>query len=560
MKNSEDQTIESIPIIETTPIIDEESLLLAEREDESVMGLFKIFRKLSGLSLPIALSFTFSIEMFLIALMINMSSDDDDEVASATLIVTIINTLVIMGMSPLFAMNITASKKIGELQKAEEDRVDEDELKQMREYIAGVNRNGNYIAAGITPPIMAGLIFSKPLLTEVFGQNEHVASLASDFLKVYSIAVPGLMSRIVSEQMMFSFEKPTAAMGLGLGSLAVGSGVALVLQKGWLGLPEMGPRGIATGFVLEAYMTAVAYGAYLAISPSLKNFHFFKLYKPFKKQLSQLWELAKNGSAISFTMATELAMALSLGILSGLLGPEQQSAMTCVNQYILFNFLLSVAFGQGTSQELNRLTGAKDIKNAKRMGVAGLVISTLYNVPIPLFFSVFPGLLVTSGQANANNIKSMLRILAPIISIGNMADAVRYNLLQQLRVLGSLKSSTAITMTTLLLGIALSAVLAFCTDLDIVGVGIGYAASNIFASLFLLVPWLRDIYKLDVPQEDEDEQNVNELEDSKEKGSNLLSCSLFCCKRSKNEDSDLDTSNDKNGLFQAINSDVVNPL
>ncbi|MCW8397405.1 MATE family efflux transporter [Legionella sp. PATHC038] len=465
-----------------TPINNSDSV------DEVAYGLWDVFKSLSSLSVPMALSFTFSFEIFLIVVLLNALSENEDEAASATLISTMINTLLVVGMAPLFSMSVVASNKIGELTEAEkEGETNEVVLQAKREYIAGINRNGLWLSAALTPPIMAGMIFSKPLLTTIFGQKDQVAEITQHFLRVYSPAVAGVLTRISTEQMMFSFGRSKAAMFMGFASLLVGTGISSWLGFGGLGMPKMRGDGVAIGYIIEAYLTSLAYALYLAKHKDFSQYEFFKIFKKFSGQFAQLKELLAIGGSITFSVASEMAMSLSVSILSGMLGTKEQSAITDLNQYIFFNFLLLAGFGQGNSQELNRLMGARKYQNASSMGKYGLLTTLIYTAPVPLFFAVMPGVLVMGN--NPNEVKDMLKYLAPIMSAGVILDSARYNLLQQLRVLKDLRGSTMISVSALSLGITGSALLGLKTKLGIYGVAAGYTGGVIIALPGLAYRW-----------------------------------------------------------------------
>lgn len=471
---------------------DDETLITpinnSDNEDEVAYGLWDVFKSLSSLSVPMALSFTFSFEIFLIVVLLNALSENEDEAASATLISTMINTLLVVGMAPLFSMSVVASNKIGELTEAEkEGETNEVVLQEKREYIAGINRNGLWLSAVLTPPIMAGMIFSKPLLTTIFGQNDQVAEITQHFLRVYSPAVAGVLTRISTEQMMFSFGRSKPAMFMGFASLLVGTGISSWLGFGGLGVPKMRGDGVAIGYVIEAYLTSLAYALYLAKHKDFSQYEFFKIFKKFSGQFAQLKELLEIGGSITFSVASEMAMSLSVSILSGMLGTKEQSVITDLNQYIFFNFLLLAGFGQGNSQELNRLIGARKYENASSMGKYGLLTTLIYTAPVPLFFAVMPGVLVMGN--NPGEVKDMLKYLAPIMSAGVILDSARYNLLQQLRVLKDLRGSTMISVSALSLGITGSALLGLKTKLGIYGVVAGYTGGVIIALPGLAYRW-----------------------------------------------------------------------
>jgi Na+-driven multidrug efflux pump len=456
--------------------------------DTSLLSFTDVFKLISSLALPMSASFTFSIELFLMIILLNNINETEEEVAATTLIATLLNTLIVVGVAPLFAMNLIASNKIGELEENEAKGEDEEELQKKREYIAGVNRNGLFLSAALAAPITLGMVFSKPLLTGVFGQNDQVAELTQQFLRTYAPAIPPLMLRITSEQLMFSFKRAKEAMYIGLASLGIGTGLSA-----WLGLnnvygPQLGATGIAIGYVVESYLTAAAYALYLARHKSFQNFEFYNLLKRFEGQARQFWELLQVGGSITFAIASEMAMSLSVSLLAGSIGTLEQSAVTYLNQFIFFDFLFASGFGQTCAQEVNRLLGAKKYENASRVGTYGLITTLIYTSPVPILFAIAPQWLIISND-NQTELEHMLKILTPIMSVGVIVDAARFNLLQQLRPLNDLKTSTLISVSSLSTGIIASAVLGLKTSLGVHGVAIGFAGGVIIATPALMYRW-----------------------------------------------------------------------
>lgn len=458
-----------------------------EEKSSSFSG-WNIFKNISSLSLPMALSYTFSISVFLMVIFLNRLNENDNENSATTLISTFINTFAIVGFSPLFAMSVIASKKVGDLQEAELRDDDEWALQERRNDIVDINLNGLMLALALSIPVMVTMVFSKNILTDIFRQNDDVSDIAQHFLRIYSFAIPALMTRVSTEQMMFSFGRAMPAMILGLSTLTIGTGTAVLLGFGGFGLKKMGPEGIAIGFVLEAYLTSLAYGFYLAKHCDFAKFDFFNLMKNVNNRFVKFKELLGLGGNIAFSVASEMTMALSLGTLAGKVGVQEQSSMAFINQFVLFNFLLISSFGQCCSQEINRLIGARKYIEASRVGKYGLQSSLLYTTPAPLLFAIAPELLL-SGSPSQSHLSPILKYLTPIISVGVISDSIRYNILQQLRVLGDLKGSTIISIFSLSSGIVLSAYLGFNTPMGIYGVAAGNTCGIFLATSALYYRW-----------------------------------------------------------------------
>jgi Na+-driven multidrug efflux pump len=475
----------------------------------------KIFKKITGLAVPMALSFTFSFEVFLSVLLLNYLSQSSEESAAATLVSVLMNTTNVLAMSPLFAVAIYLSGKLGELRELNNsDQLDRDSLNAKKEIISSTNANSLLIAALVTPPAMLALFFSKDILVSVFHQNPDVAASAQDFLRMYSLAVPGLMARMSLEQIMFSFGKTRPAMWMGLASLAIGGAISLMLglgpKIGSIVMPRLGASGVAIGFVVEAYLTALSYGLYVGLSKTCREFQFFKsMPSRIKNNFNQLKDILKIGGSISFTVAIELAMTLAIGILSGLISTTAQSAMSYNMQFVYFEFIALAAFSFSCAQELSRELGAGKYLGSQTLGRYGLATTMLWLSPIPILFAAYPEALTAISGGASSAVSDMLKTLVPIMSVGIIIDAVRYNLLQQLRALNDLLVPNAIALGGMSLGIGLAAFLGLKTSMGVDGVATGFAVGVGVAAIGL---WLRWMDRLDINKLDPRNTNIHSQE------------------------------------------------
>ena len=447
---------------------------VVENTDAEVLELsnWDVFRKITKLAIPMGLSFTFSFEVVLAVVLLNAMSRNNDDIAAAALVSILMNTVCVLGVSPLFSVALLLSNKLGDWREASKSE-NAITLEQKKAVISSFNANTLVIASAISPIAFLALFFSKDILVSIFHQDANVANIAQDFLRTYSFAIPGILTRAAFEQIMFGFGKTKPAMWIGLGNLAIGSLIAGVLGFGLISSPKLGPQGVAIGFLLEAYLTAACYGAYVALSPTCKEFNFFNsMLKKIRENKGQRQDILNLGGSISFTVAIELAMTLSIGIFSGLVGTAEQSAMSFNMQFIYFEFVMLAAFSFSCAQEISRELGAKKYANANKIAKYGLLTTVGYLTPLPVIFSIYPKALLISGASN--DVLSVLIHLTPIMSCGVIADAVRYNLLQQLRAVGDLTVPNVIAVFGMCTGIALSAALGLKTSLGIDGVAAGY--------------------------------------------------------------------------------------
>lgn len=444
-----------------------------------------VFKTLSSLSLPTALSYTFSFQLVFLVYFLSRIDENEDNLASISLITTLINAVIVIGISPLFAMSMVAGHEIGALAHAEQNQEDEPLLFARRAHIAGVNRNGLLISAAMMPFMAAGMVFSKPLLTYVFRQEEPIAQLTQDFVRPYALVIPGMMVRLCSEQVMFSFGRTKPAMVMAIANFAISMTLSGLLSFGRLGFPKLGKTGLLIGCITESYLTAIAFSLYIAKHSEFKAYHFFDFLKPLNPNLEQLKKVLKLGQAFLFAFATETILALVTSMLAGLVGTKEQAAFSGTMQYALFTLLLQAAFGQCTAQEMSREMGKKHYLNVSRLGKYSLPTTFIYTAPVPIIFSMTPTLLMTLLGDHDEAHREILRYLIPIISVGCILDSLRFNLLQQLRVLKDARGSTLVSTGFLVLGAGTSALLGLKTKLGVYGVALGYTGGIALATFGL---------------------------------------------------------------------------
>ena len=456
---------------------------------EFLSEFWNTFKKLTAFGIPAGLSFTYSLAIFLVAVLIHRMTSKEDELAAIALIVTMMH-YVAVPMSFLFAMSGVASKHIGAMKKAENENDYETVGKKELE-IAQVYKAGMLLALPLSAAALGPLVFSKPLL-ELFQQNSAVAENTAKFTKPFTIAIYAVFVRLVAEQMMLSANKQNHAMIIGLVSLAIGVGIAIWLGHGGLGIEPMGLAGIATGFTVDAWLTAIAYTLYIGFAEDLRRYHFFDI-----TNLNGIWDQTKNilaiGQSIFFSMGTEIGINLAMGFLAGVIGVRPQAALTYIMQYTSFVFLFSLAFAQGCFQEIFKSIGARDFRNASLEGRYGLLTSFLWIAPIPFVVPFISDLLLQSNIQNRKEMADMVYYLSIMLSVAVVADAMRYNLLQQLRSIGDINLPTLLSIFILTAGIIVGGVTGLKTSAGIYGLVGAYSASMLLATMGLMVRWATKI-------------------------------------------------------------------
>lgn len=482
--------------------------------NSEVIAFQESFGKISKLALQMSASYTTSFQLVTLVYFLSQLDNSEDNIAAISLITSMINTVLCIGLSPLFSISLVAGNEIGELRNAEASGEDESSLIHRREQISGALRNGLIISSVMTAPMIVSLVCSKSILIHVFQQNKTVASITGRFLAPYAIMVPAALLRTCSEQIMFAFERTKPAMMIGVSNFIICTSIGSVLAFGVLSAPKLNESGILIGCVAESYLTSTAYTLYLAKSSRLQRFNFMVFSKPLAPDLTQLKNILKLGKPIFIAITIEAFSDLLIPALAGIVGTNEQAALTAILQFSLFSILLQMAFGQTCAQEISRLIGEKQYVKANQAAKYGLLTTLTYTTPIPLALAIYPSVLMRVIGTQNESIEVILRHLAPIMFTACILNAARFNLLQQLRVLEDAKTSTLISSNCLLLGLGLAALLGLKSKMGVYGIATGYATGISLATVLLFYRWIPRIQP----------KAINENKQNSEKVDVILDC------------------------------------
>eukprot|EP01138_Halocafeteria_seosinensis_P009987 gb/GECG01010200.1/.p1 GENE.gb/GECG01010200.1/~~gb/GECG01010200.1/.p1 ORF type:complete len:511 (+),score=35.40 gb/GECG01010200.1/:1-1533(+) len=500
---------------------EEKSVLLQDEDDKSEPWTFwDSFKHLSHIAVPMTLSFSFSFEVFTSGVLLaNVNPSNNAQTAAISLTSNMMNVVGIVSVTCLLGMALIASRIVGEIKHIRESEEEEEDNESKAQRITTsmgkvtkVYRAGLIVAAGFAPFGFLLLFFSKPILHNWFGQQENVASLAEDYLRPYAFAIPGLLSRMCAEQIMFSFQRSHAAMVIALSSFTFATLLALGLGYGVGALPQWRSKGVAIAYTIEAYITALAYTIYIGVTAELKDCDFFQFHKrsTWTGTLTYVKQVLRYGVPIGSTMANDMTVVLVAGILAGLNGQKQQASITYSLQLLLLLFIGLAAFSQTSAQEVGRCIGERKYGKGRKMAIHSLGTALIYFAPIGILVAAYPQLFMDLLNNRETNIKQMVRRVTPIVVVGILIDAVRFHVLQQLRSLSDMLGSTIISITAIWSGMLVGGLLSSFSSLEVYGVAFGYALGLFLAWLGLTYRWVSRIKPASMKSIGEEERRREE--------------------------------------------------
>lgn len=481
--------------VEATPIEEFKGINSQQPASESA-SFCSVFKTISWLAIPMGGSFTFSFSLFFSGLALQWLSENDEDRAAIALIATLMGPVCNIFTLPLLSLGVILSELVGRWRTApdtketipdvELDNVSADSTlnltkAELKKKIQDVSINALFMGSVLVIPPTLILFYSKSVLVNIFNQDEHVAKLAQDFLRVFSAAVLGLMARISFEQGIFAVGQTRKPMIMALSSLSVGVTLSFLLgfgvDLGFVQFPKLRSQGVAIGLVVEAYLTASSYGLFLFFSKACKPFSFFEpSLERVRGGLSELKKVLYLAGTVTYTCLFEISSSMSLAILSGLLKEEieAQAAISYCLQLFAFESIFYTAFSLSCMQQVKRELGAGKIEMAKATSQYGLLTTLIYLSPIPFLFAIYPKALEAVSGGASEEVSTILSTLVPIMSLGIVLETLRYNLQKQSWAFKDLLIPSIMISIGVPIGIGLSTALGLFTSFGVNGIGLGY--------------------------------------------------------------------------------------
>lgn len=430
----------------------------------------KDFKFITIKTLPMAASFTFSIELLATGVMAIRLSDDESYAAASILFQAYTSTIMQLAFSPVPSVGIHISPFFGELRRLELTNAQSEEIDNMRMKLGNIFKAGLIESLIISIPAGLALAFSDKIIIKLH-QSTEIAELASRFLKVFALSAPPLALRACIGQILYAKGDAKPAMYIGGVNFIIGTILAIWFSRGGLGIQPQGLPGIAWGYNVESYLTAIGSVIYVSLSRKYSDIPLFTKVK-YRELMQELKSLVAVGGPLALTRFVEVSMTLTLSIFAGLKGISEQGTFSYSMQMNFLTFIFGMAFAQAVSYHVGRLMGSLEFDTACRAAKNGLITTFIFVIPPCLFVNFYPQCLY-----NVLNIKGeqeeLVPKLLPIVLCGAVAQTGRYGANQILRVLHDNKGSTMISILGMSTGVAAAAILGFETNAALYGIASG---------------------------------------------------------------------------------------
>lgn len=454
---------------------------------------WKTALRILKLAVPMALSYSFSFSLVAISIMVPRTAPDEqdqkDYLAATPLIISSLQTIMLMASSTLYAMSIEGGKRLGELRRLTREEANDLKIARQGESIRYVFRSGVAFSAVVTPIVMGGMFFSDSILKYVLGQNADVSHIVSQYLRINSIATPANLARMVTEQMLFIYGKTLPAMLISLTSFGFSTVLAWFLG---LGPAKLGVNGIAIAYTVDSYLLVLAYSVFLALHPDYRSINLFSLLHWDRRFFTSLLDVLKTGLPITMFLGSQLVIDQLLVLMAGWQGTDSLSALSYATQLAFFTVIPIIAFGQSITQEVSRAIGESRFAYARRVARLGLPMSMAILAPVAGTFLAFPQWLIkfSTRHTLSTTLRQTASRVIRVASGATIAATANYGMVQVMRASNQRLVPSMLSIAALAIGLGLAYGLGFGLEMGAFGLEIGATIGLAMAVAVLLPFWL----------------------------------------------------------------------
>ncbi|HYO22259.1 MAG TPA: MATE family efflux transporter [Flavisolibacter sp.] len=349
--------------------------------------------------------------------------------------------------------------------------------------------NGFCLCALTAIVISLALVLGRNFLQHL-GQDPEVVAYAVPFMKMMGLSIIPMLLFMTLKQFADGLEYTRTAMVLSLAAMPVNIFLNWLLIYGNWGFPRL--ELVGAGWATFITRTIIFLALLLVI---LKH----KTFRPYIAVSKTEWLLRKKtwrellgiGVPSSLQIGMEAGAFAVSGIIIGTISAVAQAAHQIALSCAAFTFMVSMGLAQAGSIRVSNAFGTKNWPKISLIGKSTVITAFIYGLFCAVLFVVFRYRLPVAFTENGDvqKVAALLLLFAGIFQISDSTQAIGAGLLRGIK---DVKTPTLlIGIAYWVIGIPVGLLLAFQLNMGATGMWAGLILGLTFASLFLVLRFLR---------------------------------------------------------------------
>lgn len=398
--------------------------------------------------------------------------------AAATLGNTIFFFCWLLGSGPAQAVSPMIAHIQGEHAKATRPR--------HRRAVRVVTRMGLWSALLWTPPLLAVLYYTRPLLL-FFRQDPALAADAAIYVSSLAFGLPFALGFQALRSFATALNRPMEPM-LVMGAAVLFNALGdYALIFGNFGLPRLGLFGAGLASALSNLFSCAALLAFVLLAPGQREYRVLRRFaQPDWRRLRELFRL---GMPIGVTMIFEVALFNGAALAMGVIGVTALAAHQVAITIPSLTFMIPLGIGLGATVRVGLAAGAGDRKEARRAGFTAMGIAVLFMSATSLLLLLFPRAIASLWLPDVPANADVLALAVTFLHVGaafQLVDGIQVTASLSLRGLKDAHAPMWIAGASYwLVGAPVSLFLGFGLGLHGFGIWLGLALGLAVAAVLL---------------------------------------------------------------------------
>lgn len=396
--------------------------------------------------------------------------------AASALIFSIQLSIMVTGMSILYALSVLVGHAFG-----------------AKNYL----KIGSFVQQGWTLALLISiptiiLFWHIDSILIKFGQKPEIVAIVKTYFHAYIwVVVPGYLATC-NQQFGYAIHKKTLIIITSIVSVPILLLTAYAGIFGKWGMPTLGVAGLGYAIAAQYTFFFIFTTLYFYFEKSFTQYNLFT-YRV-HQNLSDFLSLFKIGWPISLQMGGEMLSILFSTIMVGWLGTIALAAVQVVNQY---NFLIIIpifALSQASGILIGHANGSEQFHEIKKLGNTTILLVLIITIIIGFLFILLPKNLASvyldiNNPANSQTLHLIAQLFL-IVAFSQLFDGLRNISIGILRGLFDTRIPMYINLFIIwIVNIPLGYILAFKTNLGVIGIALGGMIGMILGAILMIYRW-----------------------------------------------------------------------
>nr|ACG63829.1 SxtM1 [Microseira wollei] len=244
-----------------------------------------------------------------------------------------------------------------------------------------------WLVVALSLPAML-LLWHTDTILLLFGQEESNVLLTKIYLQTIVWGFPAALGVMILRGIASAVNVPRLITVTMLAGLVLNAPADYVLMFGKFGLPQLGLAGIAWATALVFWLSFIVGVILLIFYPKVRDYKLFCYWHQFDRQT--FVKIFQTGWPMGFQWGAESALLSVSAGLAGYLGTVTLAAHEMAFETVEMAMVIPLGIGNVAVTRVGQTMGEKNPLGAKRAGLIGITIGSIYASAVAFIFWLFP--------------------------------------------------------------------------------------------------------------------------------------------------------------------------